>query len=96
MSVYLIADSEIHDPEAYEKYKEAAPLYVARHGGEYCSRGGKFEVLVGDWNPTRLLVIKFPSRKAYDEFMTDPDYRPWKELRESISTPKNILILEGV
>ena len=96
MSVYLIADSEIHDPEAYEKYKEAAPQYVARHGGEYCSRGGKFEVLVGDWNPTRLLVIKFPSRKAYDEFMTDPDYRPWKELRESVTTPRNILILEGV
>ena len=96
MSVYLIADSEIHDPEAYEKYKEAAPKYVARHGGEYCCRGGKFEVLVGDWNPTRLLVIKFPSRKAYDEFMTDPDYRPWKELLESINTPKNILILEGV
>jgi len=96
MSVYLIADSEIHDPEAYEKYKEVAPKYVARHGGEYCCRGGKFEVLVGDWNPTRLLVIKFPSRKAYDEFMTDPDYRPWKELRESITTPKNILILEGV
>ena len=96
MSVYLIADSEIHDPEAYKKYKEAAPKYVARHGGEYCCRGGKFEVLVGDWNPTRLLVIKFPSRKAYDEFMTDPDYRPWKELREAITTPKNILILEGV
>ena len=96
MSIYLIADSEIHDPEAYEKYKEAAPKYVARHGGEYCCRGGKFEVLVGDWNPTRLLVIKFPSRKAYDQFMADPDYRPWKELRESISTPKNILILEGV
>ena len=96
MSVYRIADAEIHDPEAYEKYKEAAPKYVARHGGEYCCRGGKFEVLVGDWNPPRLLVIKFPSRKAYDEFMTDPDYRPWKELRESVTTPKNILILEGV
>ena len=96
MSVYLIADSEVHDPEAYEKYKEAAPKYVARHGGEYCCRGGKFEVLVGDLNPARLLEIKFPSRKAYDEFMTDPDYRPWKELRESVTTPKNILILEGV
>ena len=96
MSVYLTVGSEIHDPEACEKYKEAAPKYVARHGGEYCCRGGKFEVLVGDWNPTRLLVIKFPSRKAYDEFMTDPDYRPWKELRESVTTPKNILILEGV
>ena len=96
MSIYLIADSEIHDPEAYEKYKEAAPQFVARHGGEYCCRGGGFEGLGGDWKPTRLLVIKFPSRGAYDDFMADPEYRPWKELRESISTPKNILIVEGI
>ena len=46
MSVYLIADSEIHDPEAYEKYKESAPKYVARHGGEYCCRGGTKRKLV--------------------------------------------------
>ena len=96
MSIYLIADSEIHAPEAYEKYKEAAPQFVARHGGEYCCRGGEFEVLFGDWKPTRLLVIKFPSRDAYNEVMADPDYRPWKELRESISTPKNVLIVEGI
>ena len=96
MAVYLLADTEIHDPEAYERYKEAAPEYVARHGGEYCHRYGEFEFIVeGDWSPERLLVIKFPSRQAYDEFMADPDYKPWKELRESITTPKNVLLLEG-
>ena len=36
MSIYVITNSEIHDPAAYEKYKAAAPQYVARHGGEYC------------------------------------------------------------
>ena len=45
MSIYVITNSEIHDPAAYEKYKAAAPEYVARHGGEYCVRGGAFEVL---------------------------------------------------
>ena len=95
MSIYVITNSEIHDPAAYEKYKAAAPQYVARHGGEYCVRGGAFEVLVGDWQPTRLLVLKFPSRKAYADFMADPDYQPWKELRESISTPINVVIVDG-
>ena len=32
MSVYMILDAEVHDAEAYERYKEAAPQYVARHG----------------------------------------------------------------
>ena len=36
MSVYMILDAEVHDPVEYEKYKAAAPQYVARHGGEYC------------------------------------------------------------
>ena len=40
MSVYMILDAEVHDPVEYEKYKAAAPQYVARHGGEYCCRGG--------------------------------------------------------
>ena len=64
MSIYVITNSEIHDLAAYEKYKAAAPQYVARHGGEYCVRGGAFEVLVGDWRPTRLLVLKFPTRRT--------------------------------
>ena len=48
MSVYLMTEAVVHDIEAYEQYKEQAPQYVARHGGEYCCRGGEVDVLVGD------------------------------------------------
>ena len=51
MSVYMILDAEVHDPVEYEKYKAAAPQYVARHGGEYCCRGGAAEIFLGDWQP---------------------------------------------
>jgi len=30
MSVYLMTEAVVHDVEAYEKYKEQAPQYVAR------------------------------------------------------------------
>ena len=95
MSVYMILDAEIHDTEAYEKYKEAAPQYVARHGGEYLCRGGGVDVEIGDWHPTRVVMVKFPSRSAYDALMADPDYKPWKELRESLTTIKQLVVLEG-
>ena len=96
MSVYMILDAEVHDTEAYEKYKEAAPQYVARHGGEYCCRGGEIDVLAGEWFPERVVVLKFPSRAAFDALMADPDYQPWKELRESLTTIKAQVILDGV
>ena len=56
MSVYMVLDAEVHDPEKYEEYKAAAPQYVARHGGEYCCRGGSTEVFAGDWNPERVVM----------------------------------------
>ena len=92
----MILDAEIHDAEAYEKYKEAAPHYVARHGGEYCCRGGAIDVLAGKWHPGRVVMLKFPSRAAFDALMADPDYRPWRELRESLTTINAQVILEGV
>ena len=96
MSVYMILDAELHDAEAYERYKEAAPQYVARHEGEYCCRGGDIDVLTGEWHPQRVVMLKFPSRGAFDALMEDPDYQPWKKLRESLTTIKSQVILEGV
>tara|TARA_B100000949_G_scaffold187103_1_gene169507 strand:- start:10 stop:303 length:294 start_codon:yes stop_codon:yes gene_type:complete len=97
----MILDAELHvaepeDAAAYDQYKEAAPKYVARHGGEYLCRGGAIDVEIGDWEPKRVVMLKFPSREAYDSFMADPGYKPWKELRESLSTIKQLVVLEGV
>ena len=96
MTVYMILEAEIHDTAEYEKYKEAAPQYVARHGGEYCCRGGDVDVIVGNWHPERVVMLKFPSREAFDALMADPDYKPWKELREALTTIKTQVVFEGV
>jgi len=41
-------------------------------------------------------MLKFPSREALDALASDPDYSPWKKLRESLTTIKTQIILEGV
>jgi len=96
MAVYLIIDSEIHDPEAYKAYLEAAPAFLKKHDGEYLVRGGDFTVIKDDWQPTRLLLFQFPDRQAIDSLMNDPDYQPWKKLRESVSKTKNSIVVDGV
>ena len=50
MSIYLILDNQIHDVEAYERYKTAVKPMVEAAGGEYLTRDGKVDVRVGDWN----------------------------------------------
>jgi len=96
MAFYLILDNEVHDADAYEGYLQAAPEFVKKYGGEYLVRGGAFEVVAGNWAPKRLVIFRYPSREAIDEFLADPDYQPWKKIREAATTTHNILIVEGV
>ena len=95
MSVYWILDNEISNQEEYDRYKKEAPFYVKRHGGEFCVRGGEIEIILGTWKPERIVMLKFPSKEAYIAFINDPEYKPWKELREKASITKNVILLEG-
>jgi len=40
--------------------------------------------------------LKFPARENFDAFINDPDYQPWKELRESLTTLRHVIIFDGV
>lgn len=95
MTAYLIVDVDIHDAERYEAYKRAVPPLIARHGGEYLVRGGGFEVLEGNWRPTRLVLLRFPDRQAIHAFLDDPDYRPVREMRHAIAT-SSLVAVDGL
>ena len=96
MSIYLILDNQIHDTEAYERYKTAVKPMVEAAGGEYLTRDGKVDVIMGDWNPSRVVIFKWPSQEALDAFMSSEEYQPWKKLRESVTTTKTLVRVEGI
>ena len=59
MPVILIADAEVHDPEAYAEYLEKAPAFVKKHGGEYLARDGAFEAIrEAATAPRRMPVVE--------------------------------------
>ena len=95
MSAYLICDVDVKDPAAYEGYKAQVPAFIRKHGGEYLVRGGAHEVLEGDWQPTRLVVFRFPDKAAVKAFMDDPEYRPLAALRHRVART-DMVVVDGL
>ena len=83
MPVYMVVDTKIKDPEAYEEYKLKAKPIVVSFGGEYLARGGYTSVPENElWTPTRLVIVRFPSRKDAETFLDSEEYAPIKALRK--------------
>ena len=95
MTAYLIVDVVIRDPQRYEDYKQKVPALIARHGGEYLVRGGAHEVLEGTWQPSRLVLFRFPSRDAIKAFLADPEYQPLAAVRHSIAD-SSLVAVDGL
>jgi uncharacterized protein (DUF1330 family) len=95
MSAYVILDILVHDQKTYDEYKLMAPAIVAAFGGKYLARGGKTEVLEGEWTPKRLVILEFPSLELANSWFNSPEYAHPKEMRQ-LSTRTNMVVLDGV
>ena len=95
MPTLVIVDIEVTDPVRYEDYKRAAAQTVQAFGGRYVVRGGKVEVLEGDWQPGRVVVLEFPTAARAKEWWESEMYRPAKQLRHATARSKMILV-EGL
>jgi uncharacterized protein (DUF1330 family) len=92
---YIIVETDIHDPEQYEHYKQASPAAVAAGGGRFIVRGGELAVLEGDWQPKRLVLLEFPDLDAAKQFYESPEYQAAKRLREGAAALRMVAV-EGV
>lgn len=96
MATFLIVDiNKIRDQETYAQYREKVPQNLAANGGEYLVRGGRVEILEGEWRPGRVIVLRFDSVQAARDWWNSPQYAELKARRQG-STDTNIILVEGV
>ena len=95
MPAYVVIETDIHDPEQYEKYKAASPGAVAAGGGRFVVRGGETAVLEGDWNPSRIVILEFPDLETAKRWYDSPEYQEAKALREGAANLRMVAV-EGV
>jgi uncharacterized protein (DUF1330 family) len=94
MSAYVIVEIDVTDPVGYEEYKKQAGATVAQHGGKYVVRGGKTEVLEGDWKPKRIVVLQFESMQRAKEWLNCEEYREPRKMRHR-TAKTNMILVEG-
>ena len=95
MPAYVIVSVDIHDPQNYERYKSLAPASIALYGGRYLTRAGRVEVLEGQFDPKRFVILEFPDMDRARAWHDSPEYAPALALRNACA--KSVMILaEGL
>ena len=91
-SGYIILNMKVVNPENYKEYLEKAPPTAKMFGGEYIVRGGDFELIEGNWEHPRTIVIKFPSYEKAQEWYKSEEYKPIKKIRLDNALSNGIII----
>lgn len=95
MAAYLIVDLEITDPAGFEEYRQQVPATLEKYGGKYLVRGGRTEVLEGDWQPRRVVVLEFANAAQAKAWWASEEYRAPKALRQRTART-NLILAEGL
>jgi len=91
---YIIAYIDVTDPQQYEQYKVLSTRAMQAHGAEVLVRGGRTEPLEGQWAPTRVVMLKFPSYEAARAFYASEEYLVARQSREH-AAKMNMIVVEG-
>lgn len=95
MAAYAIAQIKVTDAAAFAEYRDKVGETVEAFGGTYLARGGKVEVLEGEWSPDRTVVIRFESMEKARAWYHSEAYAPLLKLRLSASRG-NLVLVEGL
>jgi uncharacterized protein (DUF1330 family) len=83
------------DAEALAEYRRRNTESVANHGGRFVVRGGEVELLEGEWDTRRIVVMEFSDMAAARAWWSSGEYEAIKPLRRGASDT-NIILVEGV
>ena len=92
MAAYVILDITVNDPAKYEDYKKLAPPAIEAYGGKYLARGGALEILEGDWQPNRVVILEFQSIEMAKKWINSPEYSDAKTLRHQTATSHAVVV----
>ena len=94
MAAYLYGNITIHDMPLYEHYRSQVPAIIAKYGGRYLVRGGAVEVVEGDVNAQRQVILEFPDMASLKAFYSSDEYTPMIAIRQKAATG-SIVLIEG-
>jgi len=92
MSVYFMASIRINNDQEYQLYLDRSDEIFARYKGSYLAVDNAPEVLEGEWNYNRAVLIHFDRQEDFNAWYRSDDYQELLQHRCSASDCDTILI----
>jgi len=94
MTVYLVAQIQIEDPDTYQQYVDGFPPIFENFKGEVLAVDDDTETLEGNWSGNRTVILSFPDREELMRWYNSAEYQDLMQLRTQASTG-NIVIADA-
>ncbi len=95
MAHYFVAQIKIRNQAEYDKYLENFDEIFSKSNGEYLAIDESPAILEGNWDYTKSVLIRFPSKKDFEDWYYSADYQNILKYRLRASKCDTIL-LEGL
>ena len=93
MAAYFVLMQQVDDIDRYRnEYLPGVRPFLRKYGAEVLVAGFEAEPAEGE-PPNSTVVIRFPDAEAARPFLNDPEYQPVKELRQSITSRGQAIIV---
>ena len=89
MTVYVIGQARVDDPEGFKNYSAKVAGIAEKFGGKLIAAGGPGEktIIEGDqFEDGKVVIFKYPSLEAYQDYVNSQEYQEGKSLRINSGT----------
>lgn len=95
MTVYAIAQLRFTDRAAYDRYQSKFMEVFRRHPGTLLAADESPQVVEGQWDREKVVLMSFPDEAAFRGFVQSPEYREIsKDRRAGADTV--VLLVDGL
>jgi uncharacterized protein (DUF1330 family) len=75
VTVYGIAELHIHDRARYDRYVAGFMPVLQQYGGRLLAADNGAEVVEGQWDGDRVVLLSFNDRDAFMTWAASPEYQ---------------------
>ena len=95
MTVYAIAQLKFTDRAAYDRYQARFIEVFRRHPGTLLAADERPEVIEGEWDREKVVLMSFPDEAAFRGWAQSPEYQDISKDRLA-GADTLVLLVEGL
>jgi len=95
MNVYAIAQLKITDRAGYDRYQGKFMGVMKRFQGRVLAADESPQVIEGEWERDKVVLLSFPDEKAFREWADSPEYQEISNDRKAGSQAV-VLLVKGI